>query len=228
MTRIIHLETATAVCSVATAEQGKPLVIQTLTEGFRHAENLMLLVEQVMHYSGWDFSSLDAIAVSAGPGSYTGLRIGVSAAKGLCYALEKPLIALSTLQTLATGFMRTHTHFNGLLCPMIDARRMEVYTALFAHDLERLTDDQPLIVDEKSLQSTLENQQVALFGDGALKCKELLGTSENAVFNLETELSAEDMTVAAFKKFRNGQFADLAYFEPEYLKPYQGTIPKVS
>jgi tRNA threonylcarbamoyladenosine biosynthesis protein TsaB len=228
MSRLIHLETATSVCSVATADNGVLVAVETIDDGFKHAENLMVLIEKVLETSGWTYSMLDGIAVSAGPGSYTGLRIGVSTAKGICYALDKPLIAVSTLKTLASGFLRTHTNFEGKLCPMIDARRMEVYTALFDSSLKLLMSDQPMIIEESSFTNWLDAYPVAFFGDGAEKCSPVIGIHPNAVFDLPAKLNAEDMIPEALEAFQKNNFADLAYFEPVYLKPYQGTVPKQS
>jgi tRNA threonylcarbamoyladenosine biosynthesis protein TsaB len=204
------------------------VALETIDDGFKHAENLMVLIEKVLESSGWTYSMLDGIAVSAGPGSYTGLRIGVSTAKGICYALDKPLIAVSTLKTLAAGFLRTHPDFEGKLCPMIDARRMEVYTALFDTSLKLLMPDHPLVIEETSFMNWLEGSPVAFFGDGAEKCRPVLGIHPNAVFDLPTKLNAEDMIPEALEAFQKNNFADLAYFEPAYLKPYQGTAPKQS
>ena len=225
MSRLIHLETATSVCSVATAQNGVLVGIETIDDGFKHAENLMVLIEKVLKTSSWTYSMLDGIAVSSGPGSYTGLRIGVSTAKGICYALDKPLIAVSTLKSLAAGFLRMHPDFEGNLCPMIDARRMEVYTALFDSSLNLLMSDKPLVIDETSFVDRLETAPVAFFGDGAEKCRPVIGIRPNAVFGLTANLSAQDMISEALESFLRNDFADLAYFEPAYLKPYQGTAP---
>ena len=134
-TRIIHIETATTTCSVAAGENGVLVAVRSVHDGYKHAENLLRLVEEVMQEAGWKNDELSAIAVSAGPGSYTGLRIGVSTAKGLCYALDIPLIAVSTLYSLASGYRRQFPDNEALICPMLDARRMEVYTALFSKNL---------------------------------------------------------------------------------------------
>ncbi|MFM2284659.1 MAG: tRNA ((37)-N6)-threonylcarbamoyltransferase complex dimerization subunit type 1 TsaB, partial [Bacteroidota bacterium] len=136
--KILHIETATTVCSVALAENGELRVLKSVNDGFKHAENLMRLIREAMQEMNWQYSELAAIAVSAGPGSYTGLRIGVSAAKGLCYGTGAPLIAVSTLYTLAAGFRRLFPEADTLICPMIDARRMEVYTAVFNRDLHNI------------------------------------------------------------------------------------------
>ena len=228
-TRIIHIETATTTCSVAAGENGVLVAVRSVHDGYKHAENLLRLVEEVMQEAGWKYEELSAIAVSAGPGSYTGLRIGVSTAKGLCYALDIPLIAVSTLYSLATGFRKQFPDSDGLLCPMLDARRMEVYTALFSKNLERLKPDTPLIVETLESVPELLEQPIVFFGDGAEKCEVVLA-HPNANFNKSIQISAEDMVKTAFDAFHSQTsdsylIKDLAYFEPEYLKPYQGKPP---
>jgi tRNA threonylcarbamoyladenosine biosynthesis protein TsaB len=223
-TRIIHIETATTTCSVAAGENGVLVAVRSVHDGYKHAENLLRLVEEVMQEAGWKNDELSAIAVSAGPGSYTGLRIGVSTAKGLCYALDIPLIAVSTLYSLASGFRRQFPDSDVLLCPMLDARRMEVYTALFSKNLERLKPDASLIVETLESVPELLEQPIVFFGDGAEKCEVVLA-HPNATFNNSIQLSAEDMVQSAIDLYLSQTFEDLAYFEPEYLKPYQGKPP---
>lgn len=228
-TRIIHIETATTTCSVAAGENGVLLAVRSVHDGYKHAENLLRLVEEVMQETGWKYAELSAIAVSAGPGSYTGLRIGVSTAKGLCYALDIPLIAVSTLHSLASGYLRRFPDTDALLCPMLDARRMEVYTALFSSNLERLKSDAPLIVEGLESVPELLQKPIVFFGDGADKCKDVL-EHHHATFINSIQLSAEDMVQSAFDAFHyqtsdSYRIKDLAYFEPEYLKPYQGKPP---
>ncbi len=223
--RILHIETATASCSVAAGEDGNLRALRVVNDGLKHAENLMRLIREVLEEAGWNHADLNAVAVSAGPGSYTGLRIGVSAAKGLCYATDIPLIAVSTLYTLASGFAKCYPEMEAQLCPMIDARRMEVYTALFTRDLHGLRPDYPLVVLGVESLPELDQHVIAFFGDGAEKCKALLGQHPNARFDNPVELSAADMLTAAYESYQLGAFADLAYFEPEYLKPYHGTPP---
>jgi tRNA threonylcarbamoyladenosine biosynthesis protein TsaB len=223
-TRIIHIETATTTCSVAAGENGVLVAVRSVHDGYKHAENLLRLVEEVLQEAGWKNDELSAIAVSAGPGSYTGLRIGVSTAKGLCYALDIPLIAISTLYSLASGFRRQFPDSDVLLCPMLDARRMEVYTALFSKNLERLKPDAPLIVETLESVPELLEQPIVFFGDGAEKCEVVLA-HPNATFNNSIQLSAEDMVQSAIDLYLSQTFEDLAYFEPEYLKPYQGKPP---
>lgn len=223
--RILHIETATTACSVSIAEDGKLIAVRSVSEGYKHAENLFKLIREVMEEAAWSQQDLSAVAVSAGPGSYTGLRIGVSAAKGICYSLSIPLISTSTLFTLATGFKRRFPEVDTLLCPMIDARRMEVYTAMYSADLHSLRSDHPLIISGIESIPELNEQAVSFFGDGAFKSVELMKQHPNFRYYNNIELSAEDMVQSAFESYQLGSFADLAYFEPEYLKPYHGTPP---
>lgn len=225
MGRILSIETATRICSVALSEEGKVLNSQFLDEGYQHDENLLPLIQRLLG-KGSSGIKPDAVAVSGGPGSYTGLRIGVSAAKGLCFALDIPLIAISTLEIFANGFRAANPGFDGLICPMIDARRMEVYTAVFGMQGQRFREDHPLVVTGDAFAAELEKGFVAFFGDGAEKCRELLGKHPNARFGLNADLNAAFMCQIAEERLRNKQFEELAYFEPEYLKPYQGTPPK--
>jgi len=226
MSLILHLETATTVCSVALAEQGKIIDFLEINDGYKHDETLVSFVQQLLQKNTIKPTAIQAVAVSAGPGSYTGLRIGVSAAKGFCSALNIPLIAISTLQILAESYKSAHPNFTGHLAPMLDARRMEVYTALFTSNLERLTPDEPLIVDEHAFAIELAQQEIAFFGNGAMKCQALI-MHANASFTEGIEASAQYMCSAAFKAYQDQHFEDLAYFEPFYLKPFQAGIKKV-
>lgn len=223
---ILHLETATSCCSVAVAKDGILLSQRFINDGFKHAENLMLLANEALSESKYTYKDLSAVAVSAGPGSYTGLRIGVSAAKGICYALDIPLITISTLEILARTFQLQHPENLQLLCPMIDARRMEVYTALYSADFQTIEIAHPLVIEADAFEHVLRNRSIVFFGDGTEKCIPTLSVSENATFDTQINISAEGMITPAFDAFKQGNFADLAYFEPEYLKPYQGTPPK--
>ena len=223
-TRIIHIETATTTCSVAAGENGVLVAVRSVHDGYKHAENLLRLVEEVMQEAGWKNDELSAIAVSAGPGSYTGLRIGVSTAKGLCYALDIPLIAVSTLYSLASGYRRQFPDNEALICPMLDARRMEVYTGLFSKNLERLKPDAPLIVESLESVPEILEQPIVFFGDGAEKCSEVLKHPHSTFIN-SIQISAEYMVQSAIDLYYSQTFEDLAYFEPEYLKPYQGKPP---
>ena len=221
MEYILNIETATKNCSVALAKEGKTMVYKDIAEeGYSHAERLHVFIEEIIKEAGITPNDLSAIAVSQGPGSYTGLRIGVSAAKGLCYALDIPLIAVDTLQSLASQV----TISNGLIIPMIDARRMEVYSAVFAPNLERKREVLAEIITENSF----ENLQETLYfvGDCAEKCKSVL-TKENYIFlDKIVYPSAKEMSVISFEKFKISDTVDVAYFEPYYLKDFMITTPK--
>ena len=221
MKYILNIETATKNCSVALAKDGKTIVCKEIAEeGYSHAERLHVFIEEIIKEVGITLQDLSAVAVSQGPGSYTGLRIGVSAAKGLCYALDIPLIAIDTLQALASQL----TIANGLIIPMIDARRMEVYSAVFSPNLEQKREVLAEIITENSF----ENLQETLYfvGDCAEKCKSVL-TKENYIFLDEIVYpSAKEMSFLSFEKFKKSDTVDVAYFEPYYLKDFMITTPK--
>lgn len=222
MSLILQIETATTSCSVALAEEGRILASKELNERNIHAEVITVFIDEILTQTGETMDQLDAIAVSSGPGSYTGLRIGVSTAKGLCYALDKPLIAVETLEAMANGFRNNHRDLgaNALLCPMIDARRMEVYTALFDANGARVTPTSAEIIDENSFAAHLKDHQIFFFGDGASKCREVLAHQSNAVIIDDFVNSASFLTNGALERFQNSQFEDVAYFEPFYLKDF--------
>jgi len=194
-----------------------------------HAESVTLFSQEVIKSAGFSFADLDAIAVSKGPGSYTGLRIGVSTAKGFCYSLEKPLIAIGTLKAMAFGMIKMmgETADNYLFCPMIDARRMEVYTAVYNHKLVEIQEIRAEIIDEHSFAELLKKQKVVFAGDGAEKCKPILGRNKNALFLNDFHPSSSFLCELAEEKFKKGLFEDVAYFEPFYLKDFVPGIPKV-
>ena len=211
MSLILQIETSTTSCSVALAKDGKLLSAKTINQRNIHAEVITVFIGEIFAANGLTFEEMDAVAVSSGPGSYTGLRIGVSTAKGLCFSLDKPLIAVETLQAMASGYLSRIKEVSGefLLCPMIDARRMEVYTALFDQQLNRLEATSAQIIDEESFKQHLDQHKIVFFGDGAAKCKTVLGHHANAV-----------LTQLAAAKFQQKQFEDVAYFEPYYLKDF--------
>lgn len=225
MAKILLLETATAFCSVALSIDGK--IVSVKEEGGQnlHASNLTLFIDEVVGKAGLLYQDLDAIAISKGPGSYTGLRIGVSTAKGLAYALDKPLIAIETLEMMAAGFLIQNPEYQGLVCPMIDARRMEVYTAVYTAGLALLEPTAAKIIDENSFSNFLAENRVTFLGDGAAKCSETL-KQENAVFVNDNFNSAANMSVLAENAFNKADFEDVAYFEPFYLKDFVLTQPK--
>lgn len=225
MATILQIETATQVCSAALSVNGETIALKELAAQNIHAANLTLFIQEVMAQAGLTYAALDAVAVSKGPGSYTGLRIGVSTAKGLCFAIDKPLIGINTLEMMAQGFMNTHADYTGLVCPMIDARRMEVFTGLYNRDLQEVLPVTAKIIDETSYQEELASQQITFIGDGAAKCKESI-LSANALFSDFNFNSASSMSKLAFEAFNQGNFEDLAYFEPYYLKDFVITQAK--
>lgn len=214
MALILNIETATKNCSVALAKNGKVISMREVSDqGYSHAEKLHVFIDEVIKESGKKLSELDAIAVSQGPGSYTGLRIGVSAAKGLCYALGKPLIALETLEVLA----RQAKVEQGLIIPMLDARRMEVYSAVFDTSYKVVRGIEAQIIEEDAFSSYEE--PICFLGDGAEKTKTIL-TKNNFHFLAINFPSAKEMAAMSYAKFINEQFEDVAYFEPYYLKDF--------
>ena len=225
MAKILQIETATQVCSVALSTDGNTIAIKEERGQNIHASHVTLFIDEVLKAAGLTYQELDAVAVSKGPGSYTGLRIGVSTAKGLCYALEKPLIAIETLEMMAAGFQIENPAYNGLICPMIDARRMEVYTAVFNSSLEIMEPTSAKIIDETSFADLLAQNKITFLGDGAMKCAETLD-HPNADFNGQNFNAACYMSALADQAFSQGQFEDVAYFEPFYLKDFVVTQPK--
>jgi tRNA threonylcarbamoyladenosine biosynthesis protein TsaB len=223
---ILQIETATTVCSVALAKDGLVISARQLDERNMHVEIITLFIEELITSAAIQYGNLDAIAVSCGPGSYTGLRIGVSTAKGLCFALDKPLIAVETLEAMAYGAIATKKYTGMLLCPMIDARRMEVYTALFDTAGNKIEPVTAKIIDENSFADQLETNKILFFGDGADKCQAILGNNLNAEFLPGFVNSATYLTQKAFEKFTNKDFVDVAYFEPYYLKDFIAGVKK--
>lgn len=219
MALILLLETATLSCSVALAEDGGTIAAKELDERNAHAGHITLFVREVLEQSGRTMSELDAVAVSMGPGSYTGLRIGTSTAKGLCYALEIPLIAVNTLQSMAGNMVFSGKYPGYLYCPMIDARRMEVYTAVYNENLLEVLPVQARIIDNNSFRELLDNNRIIFFGDGALKCADVL-KHPNAIIISDFINSARDLSKLAFRKYKSTDFEDVAYFEPFYLKDF--------
>jgi tRNA threonylcarbamoyladenosine biosynthesis protein TsaB len=218
---ILNIETSTKNCSVSIAKGGETIICKEIAEeGYSHAERLHVFIEESLKEAGIAYEDLSAIAVSQGPGSYTGLRIGVSAAKGLCFALDIPLIAVDTLKVLASQA----TISSGLIVPMIDARRMEVYSAIFNSKLEQVRDVQAEIISEDSFENL---QEIIYFvGDCAEKCKAIL-TKGNFVFLEEIKYpSAKEMSALSYEKYKKNDTVDVAYFEPFYLKDFLITTSK--
>lgn len=232
MAVILCLETATAVCSVALGKDGELWHLKESSVPNAHSSQIISFIEDAVAAAGIALPMVDAVAVSKGPGSYTGLRIGVSTAKGLCYALGKPMIALGSLQSLAHG-MALQYRQNGLLspdllfCPMIDARRMEVYTALYDMDTREKREIRAEIITGDSFSELLNDYRIVFIGDGAAKCRPLLETNPNTVFYDAFLSSAGHLVPLAEEHFRKKQFVDVAYFEPFYLKEFIPGKPRV-
>lgn len=227
MSCILHIETSTKVCSVAVTEDGAVLFEKTDKEGPSHAVQLGVFVDEALSYTDNHGIPFDAAAVSCGPGSYTGLRIGVSMAKGLCYARGLRLIAIPTLELLCVPVLLQHDDLpeDAVLCPMIDARRMEVYSALYDRALHTVRETGADIVDEATYQEYLEGRPMYFFGDGAEKCKAKI-THPNAHFMADVLPLARYMGPLAEKAMAEGRFEDVAYFEPFYLKEFIASKPK--
>ena len=227
MTKILHIETATQICSVALSENNRVIATRSSDEKNAHSRVLTVFIKEILKQNNFKPEDLDALAVSMGPGSYTGLRIGVSTAKGLCFAIDKPLIAIGTLQAMAIGMAEKAGSSDALYCPMIDARRMEVYSAIFDRGNKQVREIRAEIIDEDSFSGQLQTNQMIFAGDGAEKCKAILSPDPNAHFLDHFIPSAEFMIKIAYEKFKAGKFEDVAYFEPFYLKDFIAGPPKV-
>ncbi len=226
MALILQLETATTSCSVALALDGVTIAFKELAERNIHASYITLYIQDVLKETEKKIDELDAVAVSIGPGSYTGLRIGISTAKGLCFALNIPLIGIETLRAMSAGFITSRSHDTGTLyCPMIDARRMEVYTAVYDDQQNVITDTHAKILDAGSFADLLDANKMIFFGDGAFKCTSIF-SSPNAIIASDFVNSAKDMSILALEKFKKQEFEDVAYFEPFYLKDFLVLKPK--
>ncbi len=230
---ILHIETATDICSVAISDGDRQLSLIESGQERSHARLLNSFIRQAMEEAGLTFKDLQGVAVSKGPGSYTGLRIGVSTAKGLAYGLDIPLLASGTLENMASGSVAnmevakliSEHGTNLLLCPLLDARRMEVYSGFYTVENKLFREVSADIIDKESYGSILESHQVCFFGNGADKCKAVLDHS-NAHFIDGINPSASSMISTILSRFRKKLFEDVAYFEPFYLKNFIATVPK--
>ena len=226
---LLHIETATDVCSVALSRGAEVIGLKEEAGGNNHAKHLLPFVDEVLKQGGCTVSDLNGVAVSIGPGSYTGLRIGVSTAKGIAYTAGIPVMAISTLESIAQGAKQLWMESNEedvQFVPMIDARRMEVFTTRFDFDMNLLEEISSKIVDENTFAELLSEQKVLFCGNGMPKCRELLSVYPNARF-VDTPVSAKNMLPAALKKWQNNDFENVAYFEPFYLKEYVAAKPVV-
>jgi tRNA threonylcarbamoyladenosine biosynthesis protein TsaB len=225
---IVLIETSTSVCSVALSENGQVIAEKVSSESLSHASLLGVYVEEVIQKAKADNIQFDAVAVSGGPGSYTGLRIGVSMAKGLCFGYGIPLISIPTLKMMtlkAINRLKTEAIADAYFCPMIDARRMEVYTALYDSKLRTIQDTKAEIITAESYASLGEERRIYIFGNGASKCKEVIRSSQ-VVFLDDLHPLASDMALLSERALNERQFENVAYFEPFYLKDFTATTPK--
>lgn len=225
MSVVLCIETATTICSVAVFSNEDMLGYQEYRIDKSHSNLLPAIIQSTLEGASLGKPDISAVAVSEGPGSYTGLRIGASIAKGLCYSLNVPLIAINTLHSMAAEVNKFNLS-NALLCPMIDARRMEVYACIIDANNGVVEETAPHIVDSGSFSNYLKSHQVWFFGNGADKCLEVLGSNTNAKFISGIVPSAKSMGELAYTMFKSGAFVDLAYFEPFYLKEFRATKPK--
>lgn len=239
MAGILCIESATEVCSVALFIDGALVSLRESEEKNVHSSRLTTFMEETVREAGMGFHDLDAVAVSMGPGSYTGLRIGVAAAKGMCYAADRPLIAVPTLQAMALGMagdskvgswqsaVGSRRPGNLLFCPMIDARRMEVYCGLYDRQGGTIRQETAEVIGEESFSGILHNNVIVFGGSGARKCEDVLGHSPNARFLSDFRASARYMGSVAHSRYRDGRFENTAYFEPFYLKDFVAGKPRV-
>lgn len=220
MALILNLETSTTNCSVCLSVDGEVVSIrENNTPNYSHSEQLHVFIEECIEESRYEMSDLNAVAVSMGPGSYTGLRIGVSAAKGLCFALDIPLIAIATLKSLAS---QLNVSLGEYIIPVLDARRMEVYSAVFDASINQIRETQAEIINKESFQEYLKGDKVNFIGSGADKIKGIL-PNLNAKFFIEAVPSSKEMAKLTYEKYEKGEFEDIAYFEPYYLKDFMVT-----
>lgn len=217
MAIILHLETATTNCSVSISKDNEIVVLkENNAASYSHSEQLHVFIKEALKEASLSFSDLDAVAISKGPGSYTGLRIGVSAAKGLCFSLDVPLISVPTLQSMAH---QVGLKPNEVVIPVLDARRMEVYSCVYDSEYKEVRETRAEIVNEESFAEYVSDNKVYVVGSGAEKCRSVL-QHPNFIFDEAIVPSAKDMVSIAFKKYESKRFEDVAYFEPYYLKDF--------
>lgn len=230
MSLILSIETGTDVCSVALSEDGELKSLRESSEGRDHAKNLATYISEILTEHDIEIADLDAVAIGMGPGSYTGLRIGVSVAKGLCFAENKPLIAISSLESLVSvalndyeaGLIDVEDIETALFCPMIDARRMEVYSAIYDSHFNKVMGVEASIIDEHSFEEYRNGREFIIFGNGAKKCVDIFNEK---VTYVDVQHSAQGLIKGAHEKLEKKEFEDVAYFEPFYLKDF---VAKVS
>ncbi len=227
MAVILSIETSTPTSSIALHEDGKLISSQHIHVDKSHAEYLTLSIKNLLETSEFSMKSVNALAVSKGPGSYTGLRIGTSTAKGICYALDVPLIAINTLEAMAYGMAKL-LYEDVLLCPMIDARRMEVFCTVTNKELSIIENTSAKIIDIDSYSNLLSKHKMIFFGNGAMKCSTTLSHQKNAIFISGISPSAEHIGELAWHEYQQNHFENVAYFEPYYLKDFVAKKPSVN
>lgn len=226
MALILLMETSTEVCSVGLAKDGEIIGIKENFEGNKHASQLHVLVDELLNELQFNINDLQSIAISKGPGSYTGLRVGVSSAKGYCFGLNIPLIAIGTLESLKNQVIEKQPRGESYqVIPMLDARRMEVYCGVWNHNSELNQEIEAKILDEKSFELILNESKTIFIGSGIQKFK-VICQHPHAIFDEEIYCSVKGMAIEAEQKYQTNQFEDVAYFEPFYLKDFVGTTPK--
>ena len=227
MAVILSIETSTPTSSIAIHEDGQLISSQHIHVDKSHAEYLTLSIKNLVETSGFSIKSISAVAVSKGPGSYTGLRIGTSTAKGICYALDVPLIGINSLEAMAYGMAKLQFE-DTLLCPMIDARRMEVYCLVTKKDLSIVEKTSAKIIDSESFSDLLISHKMIFFGSGAMKCFPILSHHKNAIFIADITPSAEHIGGLGWLEYQENHFESVAYFEPYYLKDFLAKKPSVN
>ncbi len=222
-TILLHIETSTQVCSIALSENDKCIALKEDSQKNMHAASITLFIQDALNQTNISLKNVDAICVSQGPGSYTGLRIGVSTAKGICFALDKPLIGVNSLLAMTNGFLKEYGNKikeNTFLIPMIDARRMEVFCSVYSREMELIESAGPKIIDETSFQELVKKHSLCFFGDGAEKCEPLFQANLSVQIIKHFYPSAKYLIEPALQAYKENKFENLAYFEPSYLKEF--------
>ncbi len=229
MSFLLHIETATPLCSVALSQNDQLIRAVESETPNAHSSFLSVYINELLEASGIEMHQLSAVSVSNGPGSYTGLRIGLSTAKGICYGLDIPLIVISTLQILAATELMENGSVSekSLIIPLMDARRMEVYTAAYNNQLEEITPPHAMILDQESYKDLLSSNPCIFIGDGLEKATPILSASKNFISGTQRYPKAEAMAMLAYEKYQKCEFADVAYIEPFYVKEVYTTQPKL-
>lgn len=222
MATFLLIYTATAHASVCISKDGQVIGQLETSDQKSHASFIQPAIASLCKQAGIDLQNMDAISVSMGPGSYTGLRVGMATAKGIAYAMGKPLIGINTLQIMAAAAKTNHPNHNSAICALLDARRMEVFTGIYAHNLEPLTNSTALILDAQSFENELASAPLLFVGDGATKFQDICN-HPNAIFDTTLSYSASDMIALTEKAFGLADFLDLAYSEPLYIKAFHDT-----